>query len=131
MYMEGGRQMSNINKSRNSGNLVISEDVIASIAVNASKDVEGVSGFAQRPINLQNFYKIGDSASKYVDVIMTDTDIKVHIFVKVSQDAKIQVLAEKVQQNIKNAVQNMTGMMVSEVDVTISTADIEDAPTQS
>lgn len=123
--------MSNINKSRNSGSLVISEDVIASIAVNASKDVEGVSGFAQRPINMQNFYKLSDSASKYVDVTMSDTDIKVHIYVKVSQDAKIQPLAEKVQQNIKNAVQNMTGMMVSEVDVTISTADIEDAPTQS
>ncbi len=123
--------MSNINKSRNSGNLVISEDVIASIAVNASKDVEGVSGFAQRPINLQNFYKLADSASKYVDVTMSDTDIKVHIYVKVTQDAKIQPLAEKVQQNIKTAVQNMTGMMVSTVDVTISTADIEDAPTQS
>lgn len=123
--------MSNINKSRNSGNLVISEDVIASIAVNASKDVEGVSGFAQRPINIQNFYKLADSASKFVDVTMSDTDIKVHIYVKVSQDAKIQPLAEKVQQNIKTAVQNMTGMMVSQVDVTISTADIEDAPTQS
>lgn len=123
--------MSNINKSRNSGNLVISEDVIASIAVNASKDVEGVSGFAQRPINLQNFYKLADSASKYVDVSMSDTDIKVHIYLKVTQDAKIQPLAEKVQQNIKTAVQNMTGMMVSTVDVTISTADIEDAPTQS
>lgn len=123
--------MSNINKSRNSGNLVISEDVIASIAVNASKDVEGVTGFAQRPINIQNFYKLADSASKFVDVIMSDTDIKVHIYLKVSQDAKIQILAEKVQQNIKTAVQNMTGMMVSQVDVTISTADIEDAPTQS
>ncbi len=123
--------MSNINKSRNSGNLVISEDVIASIAVNASKDVEGVTGFAQRPINIQNFYKLADSASKFVDVSMSDTDIKVHIYLKVSQDAKIQILAEKVQQNIKTAVQNMTGMMVSEVDVTISTADIEDAPTQS
>ncbi len=123
--------MSNINKSRNSGNLVISEDVIASIAVNASKDVEGVSGFAPRPINLQNFYKLADTASKYVDVTMSETDIKVHIYIKVSQDAKIQPLAEKVQQNIKSAVQNMTGMMVSEVDVTISTADIEDAPTQS
>ncbi len=123
--------MSNINKSRNSGNLVISEDVIASIAVNASKDVEGVSGFAQRPINIQNFYKLADSASKFVDVTMSDTDIKVHIYLKVSQDAKIQPLAEKVQQNIKTAVQNMTGMMVSQVDVTISTADIEDAPTQS
>ena len=123
--------MSNINKSRNSGNLVISEDAIASIAVNASKDVEGVTGFAQRPINIQNFYKLADSASKFVDVSMSDTDIKVHIYLKVSQDAKIQILAEKVQQNIKTAVQNMTGMMVSEVDVTISTADIEDAPTQS
>ena len=123
--------MSNINKSRNSGNLVISEDVIASIAVNASKDVEGVTGFAQRPINMQNFYKLADSASKFVDVIMSDTDVKVHIYLKVSQDAKIQILAEKVQQNIKTAVQNMTGMMVSQVDVTISTADIEDAPTQS
>ena len=123
--------MSNINKSRNSGSLVISEDVIASIAVNASKDVEGVSGFAQRPINLHSLCKIADSASKYVDVTMSDTDVKIHIFVKVTQDAKIQILAEKVQQNIKNAVQNMTGMMVSEVDVTISTADIENAPTQS
>lgn len=123
--------MSNINKSRNSGGLVISEDVIASIAVNASKDVEGVTGFAQRPINMQNFYKIADSASKFVDVAITDTDVKIHIYLKVSQDAKIQPLAEKVQQNIKTAVQNMTGMMVSEVDVTISTADIEDAPTQS
>lgn len=122
--------MSNINKSRNSGNLVISEDVIASIAVNASKDVEGVSGFAQRPINLQNFYKLADS-SKSVDVTMSETDIKIHIYLKVTQDAKIQPLAEKVQQNIKTAVQNMTGMMVSTVDVTISTADIEDAPTQS
>ena len=123
--------MSNINKSRNSGGLVISEDVIASIAVNASKDVEGVTGFAQRPINMQNFYKIADSASKFVDVAITDTDVKIHIYLKVSQDAKIQPLAEKVQQNIKTAVQNMTGMMVGEVDVTISTADIEDAPTQS
>lgn len=123
--------MSNINKSRNSGNLVISEDVIASIAVNASKDVEGVSGFAPRPVNLQNFYKFSDSASKYVDVIMSDTDIKVHIYLKVKQDAKIQQLSEQVQQNIKNAVQNMTGTMVSEVDVTISTVDIEEAPTQS
>lgn len=123
--------MSNINKSRNSGSLVISEDVIASIAVNASKDVEGVSGFAQRPINLHSLCKVTDAASKSVAVSMTDTDVKIHIYVKVTQDAKIQILAEKVQQNIKNAVQNMTGLMVSEVDVTISTADIENAPTQS
>ncbi len=123
--------MSNINKSRNSGNLVISEEVIASIAVAASKDVEGVSGFTSKPVKLQNFIKISDTASKSVDVTMTETDIKIHIYIKVNQDAKIPLVAEKVQQNIKNAVQNMTGTMVSEVDVTVSTVDLEDAPTQS
>ncbi len=123
--------MSNINNSRNSGSLVISEDVIASIAVAASKDIEGISGFASKPIKLQNFYKMADTASKAVDVIMTETDIKIHIYIKVSQDAKIPVVAEKVQQNIKNAVQNMTGTMVSEVDVTVSTVDLDDAPTQA
>lgn len=123
--------MSNINKSRNSGNLVISEEVIASIAVTASKDVEGVSGFTSKPVKLQNFIKISDTASKSVDVIMTETDIKIHIYIKVNSDAKIPLVAEKVQQNIKNAVQNMTGTMVSEVDVTVSTVDLDDAPTQS
>ena len=34
----------------NIGNLVISEDVIASIALNAAKDVEGVSSFAARTV---------------------------------------------------------------------------------
>ncbi|MBP3329415.1 MAG: Asp23/Gls24 family envelope stress response protein [Clostridia bacterium] len=123
--------MSNINKSRNSGNLVISEDVIASIAVTASKDVEGVAGFASKPVKLQNFYKISDSASKSVDVVMSETDIKIHIYIKVNQDAKIPLVAENVQQNIKNAVQNMTGTMVSEVDVTVSTVELEDEPTKS
>lgn len=123
--------MSNINKSRNSGNLVISEEVIASIAVTASKDVEGVSGFTSKPVKLQNFIKISDTASKSVDVIVTETDIKIHIYIKVNSDAKIPLVAEKVQQNIKNAVQNMTGTMVSEVDVTVSTVDLDDAPTQS
>lgn len=123
--------MSNTNTSRNSGSLVISEDVIASIAIAASKDVEGISGFGSKPIKLQNFYKMADTASKAVEVIMTETDIKIHIYIKVSQDAKIPVVAEKIQQNIKNAVQNMTGTMVSEVDVTVSTVDLDDAPTQS
>ncbi len=123
--------MSNINKSRNSGNLVISEEVIASIAVAASKDVEGVSGFATKPVKLQNFYKIADSASKAVEVTMTETDIKIHIYIKVTQGAKIPLVAEKIQQNIKNAVQSMTGTMVSEVDVTVATVELDEEPTKS
>ena len=41
----------------NIGNLVISEDVIASIALNAAKDVEGVSSFAARTPDVHSIFK--------------------------------------------------------------------------
>ncbi len=121
--------MSNIKPSRNSGSLVISEEVIASIAVTASKDVEGVRGFASRPLNVKKLCK--DSASKHVEVEIQDTEIRIHIYLKVASDAKIPQLCENVQRNIKNAVQNMTGSMVSAVDITIATIDIDEAPKKS
>ena len=42
----------------NIGNLVISEDVIASIALNAAKDVEGVSSFAARTPDVHSIFKL-------------------------------------------------------------------------
>ena len=47
----------------NIGNLVISEDVIASIALNAAKDVEGVSSFAARTPDVHSIFKLGEGAS--------------------------------------------------------------------
>lgn len=44
----------------NIGNLVISEDVIASIALNAAKDVEGVSSFAARTPDVHSIFKLGE-----------------------------------------------------------------------
>ena len=87
----------------NIGNLVISEDVIASIALNAAKDVEGVSSFAARP----------------------DNDVKIYIHVNIAPGTKIPKVAADIQKNVKNAVQSMTGKMVSKVNVSIAGMDIK------
>jgi len=52
----------------NIGNLVISDDVIASIALNAAKDVEGVSSFAARTPDVHSIFKLGEGAAKSVRV---------------------------------------------------------------
>ena len=78
----------------NIGNLVISEDVIASIALNAAKDVEGVSSFAARTPDVHSTFKLGEGAAD-------------------------------IQKNVKNAVQSMTGKMVSKVNVSIAGMDIK------
>ena len=92
----------------NIGNLVISEDVIASIALNAAKDVEGVSSFAARTPDVHSIFKLGEGAAKSVRVLSSDNDVKIYI-----------------QKNVKNAVQSMTGKMVSKVNVSISGMDIK------
>ena len=48
----------------NIGNLVISEDVIAAIALNAAKDVEGVSSFAARTPDVHSILRFGEDAIK-------------------------------------------------------------------
>ena len=102
------------------GALVISEDVIATIAINAAKDVEGVSGLGTRPADLYTTFKIGSENIKHVKVTMSDYDIKLHMYLIVASSAKIQEVAKNVQNAVKSAVQNMTGRVVTEVNVTIS-----------
>ena len=60
--------------------LVISEEVIAAIALNAAKDVEGVSGFAARPRDLQALLHIGDDMLKSVRVWVNENEIKLHLY---------------------------------------------------
>ncbi|MBQ2500390.1 MAG: Asp23/Gls24 family envelope stress response protein, partial [Clostridia bacterium] len=102
------------------GGLVISEDVIASIAINAAKDVDGVAGLGMRPKDLYTSLKVNADNIRHVKVDITDNDIKLHIYLILSASAKIQEVANAVQKAVKAAVQNMTGRVVTKVDVTIS-----------
>ena len=103
------------------GGLVISDDVIAAIAVNAAKDVEGVTGFATRtPDFVQSVFNIGRDSNKAVRVISNDNDIKIHINIVIADTAKIPNVASSVQHSVKCAVQNMTGRVVNKVNVTVA-----------
>ena len=46
-----------ITKSNEKGNIIISEEAISSIAINAAKDVDGVSSFSNRPAAVVNTIK--------------------------------------------------------------------------
>ena len=65
----------------NIGNLVISEDVIAAIALNAAKDVEGVSSFAARTPDVHSILRFGEDAIKSVRVLPSDNGVKIYIHV--------------------------------------------------
>lgn len=103
-----------------SGGLVISEDVIATIAINAAKDVDGVAGLGDRPTDLYTTFKVNSDNIKHVKVALSDYDIKLHMYLILTNSAKIQDVSVNVQSAVKAAVQNMTGRVVTRVDITIS-----------
>ena len=108
------------NNGHFSSEYVISEEVLATIAANAAKDVEGVARLGNRPADLYTTFKIGADASKKVAVTMTDYDIRVHVYIDLVSTAKIQPVCKAVQDAVKQAIQNMTGRVVTRVDVSVT-----------
>ncbi len=105
--------------------VVISNDVIASIAANAVKDVEGFGSFTTRaPDMLTQVLPISDkSASKSVKVWCLDNDVKIQMYINVKSGTNVQTVSTAIQRTVKNSVQSMTGKVVSKVNVCIQGID--------
>lgn len=109
------------------GSLTISEEAISSIVINAAKDVDGVTGFSNKPADVVSTIKSGSlKVMSPVRVTLDGDEIKVFVYINVAINAKIQPVAEKVQKVVKEAVQNMTGRLVSKVNVIIASVDNEE-----
>lgn len=112
-------------KIENLGDLVISESVIAGIAINTAKDIEGLASFSVYPANFLAKLKPGDEPLKYVKVYDGENRIKIEIFVNIKSGYKITAVANEIQQKVKTAVESITGQKVKSVNVTV--AGIEDS----
>ncbi|NLL92271.1 MAG: Asp23/Gls24 family envelope stress response protein [Ruminococcaceae bacterium] len=101
------------------GKVKISSDVIASIAENATMEIEGVDSVSTANIGIKGML----TKAKYkkpVKIEINDEMAKIEISIVVDQKARIPDLANAIQLNVKNAVQNMTGLTVLGVDVIIA-----------
>ena len=101
------------------GSLQISTDVLAKIARIAALEVGGVAEVAAG--GSQNVRSLLGRTGLQKPVVVTLEDgvatVTVHLTVIYGQ--KIMPLCEKVQENVKQTIQNMTGITVSRVDVLV------------
>ncbi|MGN0519485.1 MAG: Asp23/Gls24 family envelope stress response protein [Candidatus Fimenecus sp.] len=113
-------------RTAENGGIFISNDVIASIAANAAKDIEGVSGFAVKTVNRPAG---SPDIAKAVKVYSQDNDVKIQIGIRVKNGVNLQTVSMAIQRSIKNAVQSMTGKVVTKVNVAVQGIDF-DAPNE-
>ena len=106
----------------NKTELSVNTEVIEKMAEIAAKEVEGVAGLSKKSIDLKGIVKT-KNAFKGVKVENINGAIEITVYICVKQNAKAKEVAEKVQNNIKDKIQTMTGNAVTQVNVNI--ADIE------
>lgn len=102
------------------GKVVFAEDVIATIASLAACDVEGVhamNGTAMEGIS-EKFGKKSYTKGIRVQVGSEECAVDVNVIVKYGH--KIVDVASKIQTEVKNAIENMTGLKVVEVNVYVN-----------
>lgn len=108
------------------GDLVISNEVVSSIAVNAANDVDGVSSFYNGPVDVVTTIKQGSlKVMSPVRIIQDGDEFSISIYINLEPGKKFQTVATEVQQAVKESVQNMTGKRVNKVNVIVAGIDFE------
>lgn len=99
------------------GKLKISEDVIITVARLAALDVKGVAGLGGEVNKMSKLRNNGP-----IRVSMMGDVAAIDMKIKVKYGEKAADVATDVQAAVKENVQNMTGIAVAQVNVTISGA---------
>lgn len=118
-YMEGNKAVT-IQGTEKVGQVQIADEVVAIIAGLAAIEVEGIAGMAG------NF--TGDlveilgikNLSKGVTVAVGNEDVAVDLDIVIQFGVKIPEVAKAVQQKVKNSIETMTGLTVTEVNLHIT-----------
>ncbi len=109
-----------ISQIQDNGKVMISEDVVASIVVQAMKDVEGVVSLSVKPgadivdmIGMKNW-------GKGVRIeIAEDNALTIDCDIQIGYGQSVVTVAQAVQTTVTTQVESMTGVKVSAVNVNV------------
>jgi len=103
----------------NLGSIRIADDVVRVIAGLAATEVAGVAGMSGGVVGGIT-EKLGrKNLSKGVKVEVGEKEAAVDLYIIVEYGARIPEVAAKIQDDVKNAIERMTGLKVVEVNVNV------------
>ena len=106
------------------GEVKIADEVVTIIAALAATEVEGVASMGGNITN-ELVSKLGmKNLSKGIRVEVLDGKVSVDVALNISYGYSIPEVSAKVQDRVKNAIENMTGLEVSIVNIRIASVDM-------
>ena len=107
------------------GEVKIADEVVAIIAALAATEVEGVDSMAGNITN-ELISRLGmKNLSKGVKVDVLEGVVTVSLSLNLKYNYSIMDVSAKVQERVKNAVENMTGLEVADVNIRVAGVEME------
>lgn len=109
----------------NTGTVKIADDVVAMIAGIAATEVSGVAAMAGN-ITHEIMSKVGvKSLKKGVKVDVIGKAVRIDLALIMEYGYNIPTTSRKVQERVKSAIENMTGLEVSDVNIRIAGVNMQ------
>ena len=114
-----------IELEENRGEVVIADEVVAVIAGLAAMEVEGVAAMAGNSTR-ELISKIGKkSLSKGVSVDVLEGIVTVSMVLNLKYGYNVMDISNKVQEKVKVAIENMTGLTVADVNIRVAGVEVD------
>lgn len=110
--------------SNNSTQLSINTEVVRKMAEIAALEIEGVKNISKKSIDLKGAIK-AKTPFRGVLVESINGAIEITINICITKGFNVKTVAEKVQENIKDKIQTMTGSAVTKVNINVADIAIE------
>ena len=114
-----------IKDEKNGGEVLIANDVIATIACVAATEVEGVAAMSGNITN-EIIGKLGvKNASKGARIDLDNGEVRAELSITMKYGYSIPKVCKAVQDRVKSAIENMAGLKVIDVNINIVGVETE------
>lgn len=119
------RNIYTIQNDAGKGEVKIADEVVAIIAALAATEVEGVASMAGNITN-ELISRLGmKNLSKGVKVDVLEGVVTVSLTLNLKYNYSVVEVSGKVQEKVKNANENMTGLEVADVNIKVAGVEME------
>ncbi|WP_029320700.1 Asp23/Gls24 family envelope stress response protein [Butyrivibrio sp. AE3004] len=118
--MEKEVQNNTLTKAKGIGSVKIADDVVAKIAALAALEIDGVSAMAGNYTS-ETIEKVGPmNLQKSSKIFLNNGKVRVDMSILMDYSYNIPATSKKVQDKVKNSIESMTGLEVTDVNVRIA-----------
>lgn len=106
------------------GKLRVANSVVKKIIEETIKDIDGVASLEPLPLNFTQFILRPDQ-DESIKIKMIGETISITIGICVYMGKPVKSICEEIQNQVKSAVQDMTGLTVSKLDILVNNVIVE------